>query len=52
MIFIGKQKLREAARIFREANPVSSWFKIRSILSDLENKSGFEGFSDSVKEVI
>ena len=52
VMFIGKQKLREAARIFREANPVSSWFKIRSILSDLENKSGFEGFSDSVKDVI
>ena len=52
VVSIGRQKLREAARIFREANPISSWFKIRSILSELENKTGFDGFSDSVQEVI
>ena len=50
VISTAKDKLEEAIRIFKETNPLSSWFKLRGVLRELEEESGFKGFYDNIME--
>jgi len=52
VILIVRNKLISSAEAFRQFSPFSSWFKITGILNKLEQESGFNDLSESVKDVI
>ena len=52
VILIARNKLIDSAEAFRQFSPFSSWFKITGILNKLEQESGFNDLSESIKEVI
>lgn len=52
VITVAKNKLIQSVELFRQFSPFSSFFRITSILNEVERETGLDSLSQSVKEVI